>query len=96
MRTVLLTAVALVALVPGCVAESVGGPSVYHPTVTGTSPVVCSDASPTGSNIGRTVCREQPSPEEKALNTVWRDAFPESPFRGGSYATDTPGLRVYH
>jgi hypothetical protein len=56
---------------------------------------VCTGESATGSNISRTVCREPPSPEDKAATTMLRNTVPASPFYGGSHATDTPGLRVY-
>jgi len=56
----------------------------------------CAAESPTGSHVDRTVCREPPSAEDKAASALWRSTQPASPFRGGSQATDTPGLRVYH
>jgi hypothetical protein len=86
---------AVSALVSGCLAESAGGPGVYHPMANVANATVCADENPIGSNINRTVCREPPSPEDKAATTMWRNTLPASPFRGGSHATDTPGLRVY-
>jgi hypothetical protein len=83
---------AAIALASGCLAESAGGPAVYHPTVNAT---VCADENPTGSNVNRTVCREPPSPEDTVARTMWRNRQPASPFHGMSYATDTPGMRVY-
>lgn len=87
--------VAVIALVSACLAESAGGPGAYHPTANAANATVCADENPTGSNINRTVCREPPSPEDKAASAIWRNTLPASPFRGGSHATDTPGLRVY-
>jgi hypothetical protein len=92
MRTVLLAAIALVS---GCLAESAGGPAVYHPTENASVATVCADERPTGSNINRTVCREPPSPDEKMESLMWRNKLPASPFSGGSHVTDTPGVRVY-
>ncbi len=89
------TLLATIALVSGCVAESAGGPAVQHPMANLANATVCADESPTGSNISRRVCHEPPSPDEKAESMLWRNALPASPFRGGSRATDTPGLRVY-
>jgi len=56
---------------------------------------VCTDENPTGSHINRTVCREPPSPIEDEEGMLWRNALPANPFRTGSQATDTPGVRVY-
>jgi hypothetical protein len=56
----------------------------------------CAAESSTGSHVNRTVCREPPSAEAQAASALWRSTQPANPFRGGSQATDTPGLRVYH
>jgi hypothetical protein len=93
MRTVLLVAIALVS---GCLAESATGPAVYHPTESASGEPVCAREYPTGSNVNRTVCREPLSPDERAERMMWHNKLPQSPFSGGSHATDTPGLRVYH
>ncbi|HET7503176.1 MAG TPA: hypothetical protein VFK02_19285 [Kofleriaceae bacterium] len=93
MRPLLL---ATIALISGCLAESAGGPApVAHPMDHAADPPTCVGESPTGSNVSRTVCREPISPAEKQQSTMLRGAYPDSPLRGGSRATDTPGLRVY-
>ena len=92
MRLPLLAAFALAS---GCMAESPGGPPSKHPMADAVNGTVCKDEYPTGSNISRRVCREPPSPDEQAETVMLRNAWPDNPFRAGSYATDTPGLRVY-
>ena len=87
---------AAIALISGCLAESAGGPGIHHTMANVANATVCADEYPTGSNISRRVCREPPSSDEKAESMLWRNAVPASPFRLGSHATDTPGLRVYH
>ena len=86
---------AAIALASGCLAESAGGPTVNHPMANAANATTCAGENPIGSNINRTVCREPPSQEDAAMSTMWRNTLPSSPFRGGSHATDTPGLRVY-
>jgi len=87
---------AAIALVAGCMTESAGKPVVVqHPMANLVNATVCADENLTGSIISRTVCREPPSPDDKAESMMWRSMLPASPFHGGSRATDTPGLRVY-
>ncbi|HEU4733421.1 MAG TPA: hypothetical protein VFT22_36260 [Kofleriaceae bacterium] len=92
MRTMLL---AVIAVISGCLAESEGRPTtVAHPMNRVAEPT-CVAENPTGSNITHTVCREPESPDEKQQRVMLRSTLPATPFRGGSRATDTPGLRVY-
>jgi hypothetical protein len=92
MRTLVFAAAALVS---GCLAESAGGRAIQHPMANAANATVCAGESQTGSSINRTVCREPPSPDDKAESARFHDTLQTRPLRGPSYATDTPGLRVY-